>query len=139
MSANASEEAGRPLATALFAAVALIAIGALALTQELRSRPDVVNSVQIRSVAEQSAAHIRFRLTKDDDDATVAIISRDGSVVAEPLNGEPVSAGQIRLRWDGTTQAGDPAPPGRYRVRFDLGELGRRAFLPGKIRIAPGP
>lgn len=124
----------RRLAPSLFTAIALLAIGTLALTQELRSRPDVVNSVRIKTIDDGTAATIRLRLTESESSATIAIIDRRGDVVAEPITAEPIGPGVVRTTWDGLVGAA-PAPPGRYRVRFSLTELDREAFLPGKIKI----
>ena len=130
-----SSSGARWLGPSLFAAVALLAIGVLALTQELRSRPDVINTICVDR-AECPGGKIRFHLSKDEAKATIAIVDRHGAVVAEPIFEQALAAGVVRAEWDGTVDpGGKPADPGRYRVRFTLDELGRRAFMPGKIGI----
>lgn len=125
----------RRLASALFAAIALLAIAALGLTQELRSQPDVVNSVKVKATDDGRAGRIRFRLTEHEPRATISVIARSGTVVAEPVSAQPLGPGSVRLRWNGLDEArGAPADPGRYRVRFELATLDREARL-GTIRI----
>lgn len=126
----------RRLAAVLFAALAVAATGALALTQELRSKPDVVNSIRVRATDEGVAGRIRLRLTEHEPRATIAIVARDGTVIAEPISDEPLGPGFVRVRWNGVDETtGKPAAPGRYGARFVLAELDRDASLPGTIRI----
>ena len=124
--------AGR-IAAILFAVLAVASVAVLAVTQNVRNRL-VVDQVEITNEVEaggERPARIRFRLTEDEERATLAIVRR-GEVVETLAEDEPLGDYEIhRFRW-----RGDPdLEPGSYRVRLTLDSLGRELLLPEEIDV----
>lgn len=125
---------------ALFAVLALASVGALAITQGLRQGRDVITGVRLAEALrpeDDEPARIRFRLNRGDERARVEVIDRDDDEVRTLAEG-PLAEGRHTYRWDGTDEAGEPAPRGRYRVRVQLGDQDREIVVPGTIRVRPG-
>ena len=127
---------GRLVAPLIFAALVAAAIAILVLSQNARSRlvvDQVELSNQFAPEAEERAA-IRFRLTEDEERATIAVMDEDGATVEVLAAGQPLGDFEIhRFRWDG----GDE-PPGSYRVRLTLESLDREIVLPEEIDLVHG-
>jgi hypothetical protein len=124
--------AGR-IAAILFAVLVAASVVVLVVTQNVRDRL-VVDQVEVSNELEPGSgrpARIRFRLTEDEERATVAIV-RHGEVVETLAEDEPLGDYEIhRFRW-----AGEPAlEPGSYRVRLTLDSLGREILLPEEIDV----
>jgi hypothetical protein len=118
----------------LFAVVVAAAAVVLVVTQNVRDRL-VVDQVEITNEIDpggERPARIRFRLTEDEERATVAVIDRRGRVVETLAEDEPLGDYEIhRFRW-----APEPdLDPGSYRVRLTLDSLGRRFLLPEEIDV----
>jgi hypothetical protein len=120
--------------SAILFAVLVAATGiVLVVSQNVRSRL-IVDQVEITNELDPEAdrpAGIRFRLTEDEESATVAVVDRDGLV--ETL-AEDVALGDYeihRFRWD----PGPELDEGTYRVRLTLDSLDRELLLPEKIDV----
>ncbi len=124
---------GRFVAPLAFAALVVVTLAVLVVSQSVRSRL-VVDEIELSNEFRPAAgreAQIRFRLTEDEEIGTVEVIDEDGEVVAVLVDGEPLGDFEIhRFRWDG---AG--APEGVYEVRVTLDSLGREVILPEEIEL----
>lgn len=133
MTAASKKRLAAPL---LFAALVAATFAVLWVSQGVRTRL-IVDKVELTNELRRGsgqAATIRFRLTKDEVAATVAVIDRHGEVVDVLLSDEPLGDYEIhRLRWDG---AG--AEPGPYRVRLTLSSLDREIVLSEEIDLRGG-
>jgi hypothetical protein len=123
---------GRLAAPVLFAALVVATLAVLAVTQNARSRL-VVDQIELTNAFRPDRgerAAIRFRLTEDEEDATVEVIDSDDDVVAT-LAAEPLGDFEIhRFRWDGGAEEA-----GAYRVRLTLESLDREVVLPEAIDL----
>ena len=126
---------GRLAAPLLFAALVVATLAVLVLSQGARTKL-VVDQIDLSNEfrpAEGERAAIEFRLTEDEDSATLVVIDSDDETVEVLIEDEPLGDFEIhRFRWDG---AG--ATPGAYRVRLGLESLGRELVLPEKIDLRP--
>jgi flagellar hook assembly protein FlgD len=123
----------------LLAALLLLTVAAFGATRAMRSRDDIVNSVELtRSIAVGERALVSFRLTEPDSRADVLIIDRRGDQVRALDLGEPLEAGPHSYRWNGTGDDGGRVEPGRYRLRVILGEQDRDIEPPGSVRVRGG-
>lgn len=124
--------AGR-IAAILFAVLVAASAIVLVVTQNVRDRL-VVDQIEVSNELRPGSgrpATIRFRLTEDEERATVEIV-RQGEVVETLAEHEPLGDYEIhRFRW-----AGEPGlKPGSYRVRLTLDSLGRELLLPEEIDV----
>jgi hypothetical protein len=127
--------AGR-IAAILFAVLAGATVLVLVISHNVRSRL-VVDQVEISNQLDPAADHparIRFRLTEDEERATVAVVDRDGSVVETLAEDRPLGDYEIhRFRW----AVGRGVEKGTYRVRLTLASLDRELVLPEEIDVRP--
>ncbi|MCB0866528.1 MAG: hypothetical protein KDB58_12515 [Solirubrobacterales bacterium] len=135
---------GTALGTALFVALALLAIGGFAITRAARSGDDLVNSVElspvlIRGIPAHDEARVSFTLANADDSVDVLIIDGDPGSDDEQVRaltlGEDLGAGEHVYHWDGLRDDREPAAPGLYALRVVLGEEGRDILPPGRIEV----
>jgi hypothetical protein len=128
--------AGR-IAAVLFAVLVAAAIVVLVISQNVRSRL-VVDQVEISNEldpAGERRATIRFRLTEDEESATVAVVDRDGVVVEVLADEAPLGDYEIhRFRW----APGREIDEGTYRIRLTLDSLERELALPEVIDVRRG-
>ncbi len=130
-------ERSRPVAAiaALTVAALLIATaGAMVLTQHLRDEGPVASSIHWKT-RPGPRYRVCFRLTRDDQ-VRVAVVdpqNRQVSVLADA----PLEGGDTPhcFDWDGTTGAGEPAPPGRYHLQLSLARADRVAVSGERLRI----
>jgi hypothetical protein len=105
----------------------------LVISQNVRSRL-VVDQVEITNeldAAGDRPARIRFRLTEDEESATVAVVDRDG-LVETLAEDEPLGDYELhRFRW----APGPEVDEGTYRVRLTLDSLDRELLLPERIDV----
>lgn len=130
--------AGRSLGTLLLALLLVLSVAVFAGTRELRSEPDIVNSVVVTpeiSTLGGEQASIRFELTRADARADVLVINDEGNEVRALERGVALEAGPHSYRWDLKAESGAPVPPGDYRLRVVLGEQGREIEPPGTIEV----
>lgn len=145
MQARSGAAAPSYVAGILLTAVVVAALAALALIQQARQRGEVLDLVSATrqfSPQEGERARIRFRLRRSTDDAVVRILDRK-EPVKTLVDGESLR-GDDRFhvyRWDGGTDVGKLAGPGRYRVEILLRDMNRE-IVPenGRIRVRrPAP
>lgn len=121
------------IAAILFAIIVAATAVLLVISQNVRDRL-VVDQVEItnRLVVGERPVRIRFRLTEDEDRATLAVVDRRGDVVETLAEDEPLGDYEIhRFRWDGTSDL----EKGTYRIRLTLGSLERRLLLPEEVDV----
>lgn len=137
---------GRRRATALFvclfagaltAAVLVVGSRSPELVLEVRKLPQLITPNGDR-IADQ--AEIEFFVRTDEPSATVQIVDRDLDPVRTldeqvALREEEV----VRYLWDATTDAGEPVPAGRYRLRVILSESDRDMVFPRKLEVRRPP
>lgn len=121
------------IAALCFAVLVAATIAVLVISQRVRSNL-VVDQVDLRNEfdpTEGQRALIRFRLTQNEDRATIEVIDESGGVVETLLDARPLGDYEIhRFRWDGKG-----ADPGSYEVRLTLDSLGREIVLPEEIDL----
>ena len=124
---------GRLVAPLLFAVICAATLAVLFVSQGARTDL-VVDQIELTNrvnLAKNERTAIRFRLTENEEDATVVVIDSDGETVAILQDGEPLGDFEIhRFRWDG-----EGAEPGTYRVRLTLASLNREIVLPEAIEV----
>lgn len=116
--------------------------------QRLKSTPPVVD---VRSIAkhfspngdgEKDVNRISISLSVADD-ATVDVVNLGGDRIKRLVDSRPMRPYRpLRLQWDGTTDAGDRAPDGQYRLRVTLRDEGRSATIQKTTNVdtrAPKP
>jgi hypothetical protein len=125
-----------PLARAVFALLVVACFGAFILTQRLKHTPTAVQHFQLTPFFSPSpTGHIKeerisFKLDRAER-VTVSIINTDGDEIATLVRSGAVPRyKQFKLRWNGTTVEGKPAPAGEYRVRVTLLERHRTVYSP---------
>ena len=131
----------RPVALiAALTAVALLAAtaGAMVLTQHLRDEGPVASSIHWKT-RPGPRYRVCFRLTRDDR-VRVAVIDREDRQVRQ-LSDAPLAGGDTPhcFDWDGVSDSGQPAPPGRYHLRLALQRADRVAVSGESLRITGGP
>jgi hypothetical protein len=124
-------------AAALAAAVLIVGSRSPELTLEVIKLPDAItpNGDRFRDKAE-----IEFYVRESDPHAEVYIVGQD-LVLVKTLDpdvaleeGDPTT-----YIWDATTDDGDPAPTGRYRLRVVLPDSDRDMVFPKKIDLLRPP
>jgi hypothetical protein len=125
------------VAPLLFAVLVGATLAVLVLSQGARTSL-VVDQIELSNDVEQGAgkpAAIRFRLTQNEESATLEVIDADNETVAVLAEDEPLGDFEIhRFRWDA---AG--AEPGDHRVRLTLDGLDREIVLPEEIDVRAAP
>lgn len=133
---------GGSLGARLFAAVLVASLVASALVVRART-PDLALEVTKRTErfkpdgnGRRDVARITYFVRKDDERATVQIVGRRLEVVRTYLDQAPLRANRrMTIRWNGRTDTGQPAPPGRYRLRVILPAAERDMVLPRRIEL----
>ena len=129
---------GDSLGAVLLVALALLAVAAFAITRAARAGDDIVNTVTLSSrLAPGADAEVAFTLTRPEGSADVLIIDSSGEPVRALALDAELPAGRQELSWDGLSDDGRPAPPGRYALRVVLDGQGRDIRPPGRIRVLP--
>lgn len=133
-----------PLARAVFALLVVACFGAFILTQRLKHTPTAVQRFQLTPFfSPTSTGHIKeerisFKLDRADR-VTVAIMKTDGDAVATLARARAVPRyKQLKLRWNGRTAGGGPAPAGEYRVRVTLLKQQRTVYSPHNFTLVRG-
>jgi hypothetical protein len=130
-----------PLARVVFALLVIACFGAFFVTQRLKHTPTAVQRFKLTPVCSPTpSGHIKeeqisFKLAKADE-ITVTIENSAGATVATLASNRPVPRyKQFKLRWNGVTADGSPAPAGEYRVRVNLREQHRTVFSPHNLKL----
>jgi hypothetical protein len=145
------------LAAVLFCALAVAAVGALAVIQKVKLEGVVLDLARVSRCIPATAAapaaceqatgpagreekevFVEFRMRSSSDDAVVRIVDSRDEPVATLLDGGSL-VGDDRFYtfyWDGETDAGEEAPPGKYRAEILLRDQGRE-ILPDESVSLP--
>jgi hypothetical protein len=135
----------RYLAPAIFVLTVAAAIGAFAYAQRLKREPLILDRVTLGSPAKPlgnpaaftpngdcvfDRGRIRFRVTRSDR-GNVEIVTPNGQLVRRIASDRFLKRYRfVTFHWDGRTNAGERAAPGRYKLRVVL--LGEdRTLRPG--------
>lgn len=126
------------IAALTVAALMAATAGAILLTQHLRDEGPVASSIHWKT---RSGPRYRvcFRLTNEDRVRVAVVDPEDRRVKlladAELRGGDAPHC----FDWDGRTDAGQPAPPGRYHLELGLERAERVAVSGERLRIyGPG-
>ncbi len=137
------------LGTALFFAVVVATLVTSVLVVRART-PDLVLEVLEPGVNQQTgfrpgpsplpnAVSIEFFVRESDPHAVVAIVDSRENVVRTLDSDVALTEDKpVRYRWDGTTDAGQVAPPGRYRLSVELPSENREMVFPRRFTLIPG-
>jgi len=133
----------RLLTTATIGGLLIATAAAFAITERLKLTKSAVYATQVSSRLSPTCgcargkATIKFKLRRRDD-LTVSILNNHRDEVAL-LATQSYPRGDVRLRWDGTTDAGKRAPDGSYRVRIHLASAHQTIDLPNRIALDTKP
>lgn len=125
------------LGAALF--FALLAVTLVMAVLVVRARtPDLMLEVT-RQPSTPGDARISFFVRESDEHARVAIVDSHEDIV-RTLDGDvELDAGEeVSYDWDRSTDAGTPAPPGRYRLEVALPSQDREMVWPRRMTLVPG-
>lgn len=133
------------LAAILFCALALAALGALAVIQKLRLDGVVLDIARITRVTGDEAkpdhrVQVEFRMRTDSEDAVVRIVDEDDRPVANLLEGGELEGGETEyvFYWDGRDESGRRVPRGSYRVEILLRDQGREVLPDEDVLLRGG-
>jgi hypothetical protein len=136
-----SERSGSAALIAALAVALLVAATGVAIvvTQHLRDEGSVVSNIFFKRPGGRYRAC--FSLTKSDT-VKVELVNASDRVVrvlapSQPLSGGTAKADAHCFDWDGTDDAGNPVPPGPYRLRFELQQANRVATSGEHLVIHP--
>ena len=133
-------------ATALFMVLFAAALAATVLVVGARSPELVLEVLKLPEVITPNGdgvrdrAEIEFFVREADPHAEVYIVGRD-LVQVKTLDPDVALAKDkpVTYFWDATTDDGDPAPTGRYRLRVVLPESDRDMVFPSRLDIRRPP
>jgi len=130
---------------ALFAALFAAALAATGLVFAARS-PELV--LEVPRLPERFSpdgdghrdeAEITFFVRESDPQADVFVVGRDLAQVRTLDEDVALAENEpVTYVWDGRTDSGEPAPPGRYRLRVVLPSRERDMVFPPRIELAGG-
>ena len=137
---------GRSRATLLFAALFAAALAATVLVVGSRT-PDLTLEVTRLPKAitpngdrVKDKAEISFFVRESDPAAEVYLVGRNLAPVRTLDRGVALTEDeQVTYLWDGTTDDGEPAPTGRYRLRVVLPSRDRDMVFPRRIDLERPP
>jgi hypothetical protein len=139
-----SDPAGARIGAALFVALFVAAVLTAALVVRERDPAlalevtDFTAAFEPDGDGERDVARLEFFARESDSGATVSIVGRDLKPVKTLARDVPLEAGrEVSYTWDGRTDDGEPAPPGRYRLRVRLPESDRDVVFPRRIDLIP--
>ncbi len=119
-------------------------VGAVSINQKLRREGTVARSIEFVRIpatdGRPARVRISFRLAESDT-VDVAVVDADGEptrVLADSAELEGDDA-KHRFFWDLKTEDGEPAPPGRYRLRLALEDADRVATSGERLSVKPAP
>lgn len=135
------ERLGPALLVALLAAALVVA----ALVYRART-PDLAlevvrmtRSFDPEARGPRGEAQIRFFVRFDEAHARVALVGRDRELARTLDEDVSLRANEpVTYTWDGSTDDGDPAEPGRYRLAVVLPGEGREMVFPRRIELEDG-
>ncbi len=127
--------------------IGLLVVGTLAaifVTQQLRAEGTVVSDVETTRGAFDECPRdergpgipISFYLQRDDRVSAEIVAFDRLETVRRLFSARPLSGpGRHCAPWDGLDDTGEPAEPGRYRLRIGLADLQREATAGEPIRL----
>jgi hypothetical protein len=133
----------RLLTTATIGGLLIATAAAFAITERLKLTKSTVYGTHVSSRLSPTCgcargkATVSFKLRRRDD-LTVTILNAHRGEVAL-LAAQHYPRGEVRLRWNGTTDAGRRAPDGVYRVRIHLAGAHQTIDLPNRILLDTSP
>jgi hypothetical protein len=137
----------RLLVPLLFAALVAATLLAFLAVESERDQPQFVDNVRVTPEFDPTRANglprrskFEFRLTRDEPRADVLVVDTAGQPVRTLATDRFLGDYALHdFHWDGTLDGGGPAPPGPYRFRIVLGELGREITPPDRTHLGPQP
>lgn len=133
-------------ATALFAILFGAALAAAVLVVGSRSPELVLEVIKLPEAITPNGdrfrdkAEIEFYVRESDPHAEVYLVGRNLVQVKTLDDDVALAEGEpITYIWNATTDAGRPAPKGRYRLRVVLPESGRDMVFPKRIDLRRPP
>jgi hypothetical protein len=117
------------ISTVVVALLLAATAAAIVVTQHVRDEGPVVSNIFFKRPPGRYRAC--FFLTRADT-VTVELVNATGQVARVLANAQPLQGGTKKsdahcFDWDGTDAAGNPVPPGPYRLRFELQTADRTA------------
>jgi hypothetical protein len=83
-----------------------------------------------------SGPEMTFFVRESDDDATVGIVDASEELVRTLDSGAALEVDEeVTYEWDGRDDAGEPVPPGRYRLYVALPGEDREMVWPRRISV----
>ncbi len=137
------------LGAALFLTILIATLVTSVLVVRART-PDLVLEVSEPGVNQQAVLSpaggalprtvlIEFFVRESDPHALVEIVDRNERAVRTLDEDVALTADRpVRYRWDGSTDAGTNAPPGRYRLAVALPSEEREMVFPRRFTLLPG-
>jgi hypothetical protein len=102
-------------------------------------QPRVDQRVVFGPGAGQRRVTIEFFVRESDPHAVVGIVDRHEDLIRTLDPDVALSADDpVVYRWDGSTDSGAPAPPGRYRLLVGLPAQDREMVFPRRFTFVPG-
>jgi hypothetical protein len=137
----------RLLVPVLFAALVAATLLTFAIVEHERDLPRFVDNVTVTPQFDPTGANglpreskLVFRLTRDEAAADVLVVDSGGEPVRTLASDRFLGDYALHeFEWDGSRDGGDPAPPGTYRFRIVLGDLGREITPPDRTHLVPAP
>jgi FlgD Ig-like domain len=130
------------LISALVVSLLLAATAAaIVVTQHVRDEGPVVTSTRIKKGG-HGGYRVCFQQTRDDtvqvavvdeSDHVVRVLAQAARLTGSDSSPDVAKAGAHCFDWDGTNSAGQPVPPGVYRMRLSFQDLDR-VLTPGEHR-----
>jgi flagellar hook assembly protein FlgD len=129
-------------AIALLAVLAAsVAVGAYvyhARTPDLALEARLQKSFSPGVAGKGGKGEIDYYVRYDEPHATVELVGRDKALVRTIGDDIPLQANKrMTYEWDGLDDDGEPALPGRYRLRVILPGVDRDMIFPRRIRLEP--
>jgi hypothetical protein len=140
----------RYIAPAVVGVLAIATIGAFAYAQRLKREPLILDKVTFGTRNTHGAftpnrdcvndyGRIRFRITRSDQ-ASVQIVDPDGRLVRVLARDRFLKRYRFFVfHWNGRTDEGTKAPPGRYKLRLVLLGEDRKLTPGGRLRLHLAP
>jgi len=126
--------------TALTLAIVFLSAAAFVWTQVLKQEDAPVGGIEIDRALRpgcdcpREVANLSFVLERAQP-LTATVIDDDGAPVRVLLDGALRAGGRETLTWDGTDDAGRPAPNGDYRLELDLSAPDRTLEIPSDVAL----
>ena len=123
----------RLLAPLLFAIIVLATLAGFLVVERERKHPTLVINDRATERFEPAApsgsgpprrATFAFEATHPDGHASVTVVSAGGETIRTLDETSFADDSEHTYTWNGTTDSGEPAPPGVYVFHVDFGDLG---------------